>query len=72
MAYGARLESVLGASPQGFESPILRGLSLVGTEVRFSSGSYKNLVWLDSPCLRWRSSSSDDSPRSNRGTVAIH
>ncbi len=24
MAYGARLESVLGASPQGFESPILR------------------------------------------------
>ena len=26
MAYGARLESVLGESPQGFESPILRGL----------------------------------------------
>ena len=25
MAYGARLESVLGASPRGFESPILRG-----------------------------------------------
>ena len=24
MAYGARLESGLGASPQGFESPILR------------------------------------------------
>ena len=24
MAYGARLESVLGASPQGFEAPILR------------------------------------------------
>ena len=24
VAYGARLESVLGASPQGFESPILR------------------------------------------------
>ena len=24
MAYGARLESVLGASPRGFESPILR------------------------------------------------
>ena len=24
MAYGARLESVLGASPQGFESLILR------------------------------------------------
>ena len=27
MAYGARLESVLGASPRGFESPILRRLS---------------------------------------------
>ena len=26
MAYGARLESVLGASPRGFESPILRRL----------------------------------------------
>ena len=24
VAYGARLESVLGESPQGFESPILR------------------------------------------------
>ncbi len=24
MAYGARLESALGASPRGFESPILR------------------------------------------------
>ncbi len=24
MAYGARLESGLGASPRGFESPILR------------------------------------------------
>ena len=28
MAYGARLESVLGASPRGFESPILRQLTL--------------------------------------------
>ena len=27
MAYGARLESVLGESPRGFESPILRQLS---------------------------------------------
>ena len=27
MAYGARLESGLGASPQGFESPILRHLT---------------------------------------------
>ena len=26
VAYGARLESVLGESPQGFESPILRGV----------------------------------------------
>ena len=29
MAYGARLESVLGESPRGFESPILRGPALV-------------------------------------------
>ena len=28
VAYGARLESVLGASPRGFESPILRQLTL--------------------------------------------
>ena len=27
MAYGARLESVLGESPRGFESPILRSLN---------------------------------------------
>ena len=27
VAYGARLESVLGASPRGFESPILRSMS---------------------------------------------
>ena len=27
MAYGARLESGLGASPQGFKSPILRARS---------------------------------------------
>ena len=27
MAYGARLESVLGESPQGFESPILRAVN---------------------------------------------
>jgi hypothetical protein len=26
VAYGARLESVLGASPRGFESPILRSV----------------------------------------------
>ena len=29
MAYGARLESVLGASPRGFESPILRRFLLL-------------------------------------------
>ena len=32
MAYGARLESVLGASPQGFESPILRQKKVSGSE----------------------------------------
>ena len=32
MAYGARLESVLGASPRGFESPILRGILSLGCE----------------------------------------
>ena len=31
VAYGARLESVLGASPRGFESPILRHLMLTRT-----------------------------------------
>ena len=30
MAYGARLESVLGASPRGFESPILRQVKSAG------------------------------------------
>ena len=30
MAYGARLESVLGESPQGFESPILRVCDVSG------------------------------------------
>jgi len=29
VAYGARLESVLGESPRGFESPILRSGVLV-------------------------------------------
>ena len=28
VAYGARLESVLGESPRGFESPILRHLMI--------------------------------------------
>ena len=30
VAYGARLESVLGASPRGFESPILRRFCFTG------------------------------------------
>src|SRR3954463_7526614 len=34
VAYGARLESVLGASPRGFESPILRRISLPPRESR--------------------------------------
>ena len=29
MAYGARLESVLGASPRGFDAPILRVKGLI-------------------------------------------
>ena len=33
VAYGARLESVLGASPRGFESPILRHSQLIQTLV---------------------------------------
>ena len=32
MAYGARLESVLGASPRGFESPILRNWARIPCE----------------------------------------
>ena len=37
MAYGARLESVLGESPRGFESPILR-VAFSGEFIRFSVG----------------------------------
>ena len=36
MAYGARLESVLGASPRGFESPILRHLPVTLVVAGFS------------------------------------
>ena len=49
MAYGARLESVLGASPRGFESPILRhrtpgplqvpGFLLFGTPLVFRAAA---------------------------------
>ena len=41
MAYGARLESGLGASPQGFESPILRHCSrLTPSYPDFRPGSW--------------------------------
>ena len=43
VAYGARLESVLGASPRGFESPILR--QKTGLTVGFLSPKY-GYVWL--------------------------
>ena len=39
MAYGARLESVLGASPRGFESPILRSYRLVPGAYQGRDGS---------------------------------
>ena len=35
MAYGARLESVLGESPRGFESPILRQKPLLRLSILF-------------------------------------
>lgn len=44
MAYGARLESVLGASPQGFESLILRQ-----SKKPALSGFF---LWLDFWCIR--------------------
>ena len=48
MAYGARLESVLGVSPQGFESPILRQKKILvwgcGTLSRASRELRKHLV----------------------------
>src|SRR6478609_173665 len=41
VAYGARLESVLGASPRGFESPILRHflLSAIAPRSQWLRGS---------------------------------
>ncbi len=58
MAYGARLESVLGASPRGFESPILRQLPRTISRVRGN-------VYIGFPCLYWRISPSETnaSPR---------
>ena len=42
MAYGARLESVLGASPRGFESPILRS-SAIGSDRVHPGGADRRL-----------------------------
>ena len=44
MAYGARLESVLGASPHGFESHILRKMDKPALSSFFIS-----LAFLDHP-----------------------
>ena len=53
MAYGARLESVLGASPRGFESPILRHRTPGPLQVpgfccprcRWFSGAARSVLW---------------------------
>ena len=63
MAYGARLESVLGASPRGFESPILRHQS--GT-VRFRI--FLCLIYFHFP----RPRHSPTSARSRPPTYALH
>ena len=57
MAYGARLESVLGASPRGFESPILRHQS--GT-VRFRI--FLCLIYFHSPGPRHSPTSARSRP----------
>ena len=44
VAYGARLESVLGESPRGFESPILRQIRRVSAQ--------RPLTGFESPILR--------------------
>ena len=50
MAYGARLESVLGASPRGFESPILRRFPAILT----NGGAFvfPNRLW-QVACVNW-------------------
>ena len=63
MAYGARLESVLGETPQGFESPTLRAKRETPRKGRFLFSA----KWLgDSrsrvaagplPCAKWQASS---------------
>ena len=54
MAYGARLESVLGASPRGFESPILRHVmrsaALAVLLITFLRIEHENPKW--APTLR--------------------
>ena len=52
MAYGARLESVLGASPRGFESPILRSDTENPVNSRNWRGFFlpKTLSWLRKDC----------------------
>ena len=50
MAYGARLESVLGASPRGFESPILRQI-LPASSTRWVQAQ-RPLSGFESPILR--------------------
>ena len=50
VAYGARLESVLGASPRGFESPILRHSRLTKHSGKFS-GSISHFADVDEDVL---------------------
>jgi hypothetical protein len=54
VAYGARLESVLGASPRGFESPILR--RFLARKRRFSGafGRWGSRITLKSPSFAHR------------------
>jgi hypothetical protein len=65
VAYGARLESVLGASPQGFESLILRKSkkpALSGFFLWLDFGGYSNLV-RGAHSARLRRSDGDYSPQ---------
>lgn len=45
MAYGARLESVLGESPRGFESPILRTCTTEKPPFRAAVGGFFVGAW---------------------------
>ena len=66
MAYGARLESVLGESPRGFESPILR------RSHEFSSGRYVSPQWVRSAIFRPEPLLRLDSISSRRRMVLSH